>query len=566
MPSNDEQRLRAAIRESELFRRSEHSTGLVVFTHGLSSKPADYEDLLVDLLNDEQAPLTDCDLLPFRYRATPGTNTKFNGPDRESRQKYEAVKLNRNIENLHREHDYQKIYLVGHSLGGILIRATVLEGWEEIEGEAAEKDWVSRIKRLVLLASANRGVVIDKVHLRIAFVMARACGRAALLRDALRGSEFMNNQRLGWIFKFQRSDRTPPEIVQVLGDADDTVSKYDSSDIERFPNSKHVVLVGVGHADFRGMNRDHEAYREIRDAFSSPIEKKDSTPTLTQPDARFLVFLIHGIRDFGEWQSTLARAIREREADAKVVSVRYGYFNIFQFLLGFQRSRAVRSFTDRYIEEIANLERPLDEAEVSVAAHSNGTYVLGHALKKYPYMVVNRIYLAGSVLPRNFPWHGLSPLQLTHLQRIRNDCANWDWPVGILCSALRWVFLFRAIGVAGYRGFQPPSGNLDLHNTTYLEGGHGVAFQPHLHANIADYLLSGEPRRPGAVRSGKRIMHAFYAAAPVLLAAIVYGLFKVYADLIPWLADKVTVMPAGPFQVLASALVTAALILLLARI
>ena len=41
---------------------------------------------------------------------------------------------------------------------------------------------------------------------------------------------------------------------------------------------------------------------------------------------------------------------------------------------------------------------------ISFAGHSNGTYILGRALLDVPSMRFARIYLAGSVLPRTYPW------------------------------------------------------------------------------------------------------------------------------------------------------------------
>jgi hypothetical protein len=39
--------------------------------------------------------------------------------------------------------------------------------------------------------------------------------------------------------------------------------------------------------------------------------------------------------------------------------------------------------------------------------HSNGTYMLGRCLEKVPSMRFRRIYLAGSVLSKEYSWNGV---------------------------------------------------------------------------------------------------------------------------------------------------------------
>src|SRR5262249_51054457 len=155
-------------------------------------------------------------------------------------------------------------------------------------------------------------------------------------------------------------------------------------------NAREIVLAGVRHDDFWNLPvRNQEAYHQTRDAFSVALK---APPARSLSPATRIIFLIHGIRDFADWQEKLAYEISKRDPRAKVVSVRYGYFNILQFLLSTQRRRCVRSFADLYIQELA---RTSNVQEVCVAAHSNGTYVLAQALRQYPDMRVKNVYLAG---------------------------------------------------------------------------------------------------------------------------------------------------------------------------
>jgi len=70
-----------------------------------------------------------------------------------------------------------------------------------------------------------------------------------------------------------------------------------------------------------------------------------------------------------------------------------------------------------------------------------------------PGMRFRNIYMAGSVLPTGYEWgdrvaHG-------QVQRIRNDRAARDWPVGVLCAGLAGLSIRRSkrdIGTAGVDG------------------------------------------------------------------------------------------------------------------
>lgn len=222
-----------------------------------------------------------------------------------------------------------------------------------------------------------------------------------------------------------------------------------------------------------------------------------------------VVFLIHGIRDYGEWQEGLAARIREIADElgiplADVVAVRYGYFSAFQFLFGDERLRATRSFLDLYAQTKAT--HPI--AECHVVAHSNGTFVVGMALLHHGFLRLKNLYLAGSVLCRQFPWpnfHGSSPvLRCGRIHgAIHSDRAAWDWPVGNLCLFLGAIgrlpmigplFSLQYVGTGGVDGFTRRWVHDEefLTERRYLPGDHGEALRPVHHESIARFLLDEE--------------------------------------------------------------------------
>jgi hypothetical protein len=299
----------------------------------------------------------------------------------------------------------------------------------------------------------------------------------------------MNNLRLGWVWEFQRSP--PVDIIQVRGDVDEHVAADDSRDLYRF-GAYETVVPGLRHMDFMHLPQGNsQAYKTVFEAFCAPY----SAPATTQQPVKAtnLVFLVHGIRDFADWHENLSYELKNVDPDARIVSVRYGYFSLLQFLLSSQRQWCVRSFADFYIQECAKTEV---EKKIIVAAHSNGTYAFAHALRAFPDIRSDRVYLAGSVLPRRFRWNELE----AQVTEIRNDCANWDWPVGCLCNGLRFLpWLWGKIGTGGFLGFIPPparatrSNAVLIYQNQYLEGDHGAAFQPQYHRDLANYLINGSP-------------------------------------------------------------------------
>ena len=259
-----------------------------------------------------------------------------------------------------------------------------------------------------------------------------------------------------------------PEAVQIFGTEDQLVGDDDLQEVYQFTKVRTVVLKGFDHASFLTPpfpevteNLDStdflSKYGTIRDSFdraTAPVER------ITRPaeaPRRVIVFLVHGIRDYADWQENVSYHLRKtfrREqvkdgpgviatpsseieatpsSEIEVVPVRYGYFNAFQFLFPSQRRRSVRAFVDAYYQALARFPYVLVD-DIHVMAHSNGTFVLGQALKQHREVRVNRVLLAGSVLPANFDWATL--YREGRLREIHSDCGDVDWPVGLLCQGL----------------------------------------------------------------------------------------------------------------------------------
>src|SRR5262249_41117906 len=153
----------------------------------------------------------------------------------------------------------------------------------------------------------------------------------------------------------------------------------------------------------------------------------------------------------------------------------YGNFTAARFALPGVRRKNIPIFQDWYTEALAKYPT----AEFNVIAHSNGTYMLGRSLKKTPGMHFENVTLAGSVLPMRFPWDDLVANE--QVGRVRNDRANRDWPVALLCNALRGLQM-RDVGTAGFAGFK----GQETYECAYYPGGHSKALDP----EFQDYLVN----------------------------------------------------------------------------
>ncbi|MCA9079677.1 MAG: hypothetical protein KDA58_03920, partial [Planctomycetaceae bacterium] len=260
--------------------------------------------------------------------------------------------------------------------------------------------------------------------------------------------------------------------------------------------------------------------------FEATVERTIESPRFAPAASRHprqVVFLVHGIRDFAEWQATLGAEIQRLSPEAIIVPVTYGYFTALQFLYRTSRKRAMRVFVDRYTQARAEHRGAI----FHVACHSNGTWVVAHALKDNLSFRIKNLYLCGSVLSRTFPWHKLQGSRITG--KIRNDCANQDWPVGVLCSILSWIPLWWDLGSGGVDGFQQRV----VTNNQYLQGHHGIALTSTRHEEIAQFLLGmGSEHASRLTKRGPFKSRLLYISAVV----VVVGLIGLISTWIPWLA------------------------------
>jgi len=470
-----------------------------------------------------------------------------------------AQKINVEVQALWAKKQYPHVVMVGNSMGALIARKSLLysQGAADDRTDTATA-WSGKLARLVLLAGMNRGWDLSgekpadmRWYVYYAYAAAAWFGNLThsgqLLLQMEAGAPFVANLRLEWMRWARTVAGQNLETVQLLGDIDEIVSADDNADLRVSGQGKKFVWLkvrGTGHAEILDIDEPEEglgAYR--RDKFlaavSEPIgnlqARSEELPYTTDDAVTQVVFVMHGIRDLGEWSSRIETALQQRIPAASangappeklaIASVRYGYFGMGQFLLRRDRRKYVRWFMDQYTETLARYPKA---DKVDFIGHSNGTYLLGGALETYASMKVRRVVLGGSVLPKDYDWKTV--FDRKQVQIVRNYVADDDWVVALFPRffepvPMRW--LGNDIGSAGFNGFDAGEnipGRQVVDNIKFIQGGHG-AFLSQL-GPIANFLVpaAGTPA-PVSMPPGP---------APARGSPILYGLSTWFTWLI-WL-------------------------------
>jgi pimeloyl-ACP methyl ester carboxylesterase len=305
-----------------------------------------------------------------------------------------------------------------------------------------------------------------------------------------------------------RSSSSPvAPVVQLLGDIDDVVTRCDQQDVAvakddfffvpvRWTNHSGIIEVGPkapsGLSDYVAAERQ----ARLREALTWPIEKLRQQYAHgvegEDPDVDHVVFVMHGIRDYGGWTARMASAITNqdyRRGSVVVVPSSYGYFPMGSFLLLGERQKNVRWFMDQYTQAVAQYPY----AKVSYIGHSNGTYLLASALERYRTLRVHRVFFAGSVVRSGYRWDQFYRGRKPRVGEVRNVVASRDMVVGIFPRFFELVTEhapvssrgFFDLGAAGFRGFAERQVNLE-----YAQGGHAAALDDEAELQaIAEYIL-----------------------------------------------------------------------------
>jgi len=257
-----------------------------------------------------------------------------------------------------------------------------------------------------------------------------------------------------------------------------------------FFNEAAEALLGGTFADIGEVDVDRwaETFRSVEDD-GTPIDRRDLPPDPHYRGKTAVVFVLHGIRANNyTWPQDLHQDITRLDPNVAVVKPTYYYFSALGFALNYRRKRNIRWFLDEYTDVVIRCWHLDPRNDFHFAGHSNGTYMLGECLQHFPSMKFNRVYLAGSVLPRVYDWRRYQGAM--QVQRVRSDRSRGDFPVAVLCNALRGLGS-RDIGTAGFDGF---AGGTE--EFAYYDGGHSKPLDRPNPPLVADYIVHGNVTPP----------------------------------------------------------------------
>jgi pimeloyl-ACP methyl ester carboxylesterase len=489
---------------------------LIVLVHGFRLNSLQWQPLL-DLASrdtDFQA----CDFLVFSYATGIRTRQRLEGLGQV---------LSDSVE-LHHE-GYQQIVLIGYSLGGLIVRSALLHALG-VSGSKQKRPWSARVRRIVLMATPNRGLggrgtaLRQRLELRITRWFS-----GPMLRDALKGSDFITRLRLDWVYAFRDPDLATPEVVQLLGANDQYVTATDSNDVTSFKDGKLFMVGGAKHEDLATFKDfEDDKYLRLKRAALDPIQ--DVAGDEEQPDESKLpsavLFELHGIRDYGGWLDKFAKTAREMDGRIRIEKPAYGYFSVIDFIIPSRRRRRIAWFCDNYTEQVAAMAAADVEVPFFVIGHSYGTYLIAECLRRFPQMRFSRACFVGSVVPETFPlWRKILG-DNKQLLALRNDCATHDWPVGICCRVLNQIG-FRDIGRGGFVGFR--IGVDEAVDYLHIRGNHSATLTSEEGRRSAVQFLLGQPTTwPETVEPPRWMVRASHWALPlVAVAAIVAAVIGV---------------------------------------
>jgi hypothetical protein len=133
-----------------------------------------------------------------------------------------------------------------------------------------------------------------------------------------------------------------------------------------------------------------------------------------------VVMSIHGYLSKGGWQLDLSEVIIENGLLSK--EFKYGFTIRFD---SFKQSRLVDRFREWYFNQVNGLRIEEPFHRPSIVAHSLGSWIVAKAMLKYDDIKFDKVFLHGSIVPRDFDWYTL--ILRDQVNRITVEKSKRDW-------------------------------------------------------------------------------------------------------------------------------------------
>jgi hypothetical protein len=192
------------------------------------------------------------------------------------------------------------------------------------------------------------------------------------------------------------------------------------------------------------------------------------------PQRKHIVVLLHGMNTNAEWQEALADSIRN-STNIEPIVVGYGNFHPVKFFLPvFFRPGRIK----KVMEDMRGIRKRHPDADISIVAHSFGTYILSKILTTAIDLKLHRILLCGAIVDTDYDWSTVEPRISAP---VINDIGRWDYYPS-LAKSWSWGY-----GDSGCIGFQS-----SLVRDRHFEYGHSDFLNvKHMREYWLPYLLDG---------------------------------------------------------------------------
>jgi hypothetical protein len=252
--------------------------------------------------------------------------------------------------------------------------------------------------------------------------------------------------------------------------------------------------------------------------FSDPIERQIAEANLfrgvTPPARKHIVVLLHGMNTNAEWQEVLAESMRN-EPSIEPTVVGYNNFNPLKFWMPFY-FRAAR--VNKVLTDLRGIRDREPNADISIVAHSFGTYIVCRILMLAGDFRFHRILLCGSIINTDYDWSAVSS---QFSRPVINDIGRRDiWPS--IAKSITWGF-----GNSGFIGFQ----NSLVRDRHFIYGHSDFLEIKHMRRYWLPYLLDGRvvPSKYSRRRKKMGIWESFIRWLPIkypIVGAFGYFLYK----------------------------------------
>lgn len=215
-------------------------------------------------------------------------------------------------------------------------------------------------------------------------------------------------------------------------------------------------------------------------SFNDPVEREILETSFflgahaRSASRKHIVVLLHGMNTNAEWQEALADPMRN-ETNIEPIVVGYGNFHPLKFWFPFcYRSNRI----EKVLIDLRGIRRRNPNAEISIVAHSFGTYILSKILLNAVDLKFHRILFCGAIVDTDYDW---SSVESRFSPCVINDIGRWDyWPS--MAKSWSWGF-----GDSGCIGFQN-----SLVRDRHFEYGHSDFLDvSHMRQYWLPYLLDG---------------------------------------------------------------------------